>query len=129
MAEEEADQARQLHQLRLMGVGTLVSGMLVTVVGTGSSKPYGILIVTLGFLGISALVLEQTQGATTGISIGFLTGGVIVWLWPYIGTADTDYAFMGILLAVVGLLNVVAAPITLRLRRFGERLGNRTRGE
>lgn len=125
MADEED---RELRQLRLLGAGTLAGGLVVVAVAAASTRPYDILVVTLGFLGIASLVFEQTQGATVGVSIGFLTSGVVVWLWPYIGTADADFVFMGAMLAVVGIVNVVAAPVTLRLRQFGERLAGRSEG-
>lgn len=126
MADE--DEERQLHQLRLLGAGTLVGGLLVVAVATASTKPYNILVVTLAFVGIASLVFEKTQGATVGVSIGFLTSGIIVWLWPYISTADVDFVFTGMILSLVGVVNLVAAPVTLRLRQFGERLGGRSDG-
>lgn len=129
MADEDGNEERQLRQLRLLGAGTLIAGLLVVAVAATSSEPYDILIVTLGFLGVSALVFEQTQGATVGISLGLLTSGVVVWLWPHIGTADTEFAFVGAMLVAVGAVNVAAAPVALRLRRFGESLGQGGDGE
>lgn len=126
--EESAEEAAQLRQLRLLGVGTVASGLLVVGVDAASTKPHGILVYGLGALGIIALVLERTQSTPVGVSLGLLTGSVIVWLWPWISAGEFDLWFVGTMLVLVGLLNVVGSPVVLYMRRLGERLGERTGG-
>lgn len=121
----DTDEAVQLRQLRLLGAGTLAAGLLVVGVGTVSSRPHRVLVVGLAFLGVAALVFEGTQGATVGVSLGLLTAAAVVWLWPSVGSGETDFGFLGAMLVVVGLLNAVGAPVVVRLWQFGERLGER----
>lgn len=122
----EADDGKR--QLRLLGVGFVLSGV-VTAGLANASDPRGILVALLGFLGFAALVLEQTQGYTKGVSFGLLTGGMAVWAWPFIRTGDAGFAYLGTLMVVVGLVNVAFARVGLYFRRLGERLGERTTGE
>lgn len=115
------------RQLRLLGAGFVISGLLIYGL-SGAADPPGLLIPLLGFLGLAALVLQGTQGVTHGTSFGLFTGAVAVWLWPTLRTAGQGYDYLGLLVVAIGLLNVVLAPVGLYFRRLGERLGERTRG-
>jgi hypothetical protein len=116
------------RQLRLLGAGFVLSG-LVTLGLANASDPRGLLVAILGFLGFAALVLEQTQGYTMGVSIGLLSGGLAVWAWPIIRTGDAGFTYLGVLMIVVGLVNVVFARVGLYFRQLGQRLGERTTGK
>lgn len=116
------------RQLRLVGVGFVVAGLL-TLGLSNASDPRGLLVAILGFLGFAVLVLEATQGYTHGLSFGLLTGGIGVWLWPIIRATEAGFTYLGFLMVAVGLVNVLLAPIGLYFRRLGERLGGRTRDQ
>lgn len=128
-AGERASREAQIRQMRLLAAGTVGGGLLVAALGATSPDPYWLLVVLLGFLGVSALVLEWTQGAVVGVSLGFLTDGIIVFGWPYLGGRTTGFALLGGMLVVVGVLNAGAAPLTLRLRDYVERLARGKKGE
>lgn len=131
MSETEATDANGddgRRQLRLLGVGFVLSGVL-TLGLANATDPRGILVALLGFLGFAVLVLEGTQGYTKGVSFGLLTGGIGVWAWPFIRTGDQGFTYLGVLMIVVGLVNVVFARVGLYFRRLGERLGERTAGK
>ena len=112
------------RQLRLLGVGFVLAG-LVTLGLANASDPRGMLVALLGF---AALVLEKTQGYTAGVSFGLLTGGIAVWAWPLIRSGDAGFTYLGMLMVMVGLVNVVFARVGLYFRRLGERIGERTTG-
>jgi len=116
-----APKEAQIRQMRLLAAGTVAGGLLVAALGATSPDSYWLLVVLLGFLGLSALVLEWTQGSAVGVSLGFLTDGIVVFGWPYLGGETTGFALLGGMLVVVGVLNAGAAPLTLRLRDYGER--------
>jgi hypothetical protein len=130
MADDEptelTDEEAQRRQLRLLGTGTAVCGLVTILVAAVSTRPYGILVFGFGAIGVMTLVFERTQGARVGLSLGFLTASVIVWLWPILGEGSSDFTFLGVMLVLIGLLNIVATPIALYFRRLGERLGERT---
>lgn len=119
------DEAKR--QLRLLGVGFVVSG-LVTVGLADAADPGGILVPLLALLGITALVLEWTQGVTNGVSFGLLTGAVVVWLWPTLGAGDAGYDSLGTMVVAVGLVNVLFARVGVYFKRFGERLAGGSPG-
>lgn len=110
------------RQLRLLGAGFVLSGA-ITYLLAGATDPRGTVVLLLGFLGVAALVLEKTQGATVGVSMGLLSGGFGVWLWPYIRSGGAGYDYLGVLMVGVGLVNVLLAPVGLYFRRLGRRLG------
>lgn len=122
---ESDDEAKR--QLRLLGVGFVVSG-LVTIGLSNATDPGGILVPLLGFLGVTVLVLEWTQGVTHGVSVGLLTGALAAWLWPAIAAGDAGYGSLGTMVIAVGLVNVLLAPVGIYFRRFGERLAGETPG-
>lgn len=114
----EAD--RQQEQLRLVGVGIVLSGLLTVLVAWISTRPHGILVFGLAGLAIGWFVLEQVQGGATGLSLGLLTGSFGAWLWPQL--EGESYLFLGVLLVTVGALNTVLTPA---FHRFGARLAGR----
>ena len=126
MSDGEADdraldeEERTEKQLRLVGYGIAVSGVLTVIVGLASTRPHGILVFGLGALAIAMLVFERTQGGTVGLSLGFLTGSIGVWVWPHLDGGS--YPLLGVLLVAVGVLN---AELTPYFRRFGERMAER----
>lgn len=133
MSEEEAtgdppDDSEGKRQLRLLGLGFVLAGA-VTYALSNAADPRSLLVVLLGFLGLAALVLERTQGVTTGVSFGLLTGGLAVWGWPVLRTGTVGYDYLGVLMVGVGVINAVMAPIGIYFRRIGRRLGERTTGE
>ena len=114
------EQAHQEKQLRLVGYGIATSGVLTVLVGLVSTSPHGILVFGLGALALAMLVFERTQGGTIGLSLGFLTGSLGVWLWPHLDGGS--YSLLGLLLIAVGILNAELSPY---FRRFGERMAER----
>jgi hypothetical protein len=70
------------------------------------------------------MVFEYTEGRPVGLSLGFLTGGVIVWLLPVV-SPGASYAFTGVILVLFGLLNVVFPPFALFFQDIGRRLARR----
>jgi hypothetical protein len=127
MADEEGDpganrDAAQKRQLRRLGVSTVVSGLIVVGAAQVLTDPYEALVGGLGFLGIAVLVFEYTERLETGLSLGFITSGLIVWIYP-IFTNETDYQFTGILLVLLGIVNVLFPPFALFFQNLGKRLG------
>ena len=123
-SEEDEGDARQKRQLRRLGVSTAISGLLVVAAAQVFADPYEPLVGGLGFLGIAVLVFEYTEGMETGLSLGFITSGLIVWVYP-IFTSETDYLFTGVLLVLLGVVNVVFPPFALFFQNVGRRLGGR----
>jgi uncharacterized membrane protein HdeD (DUF308 family) len=126
MADDEADVEVDLkqRQMRLMGVGSVVAGLLFLAAATISETPYEPMVGILGFLGIAMMVFEYTENMQRGISLGFLVSGVLVWLYPVVvPTSQRSAIFLGALLAMAGVFNFFFAQFTDRLQRFGERLG------
>jgi uncharacterized membrane protein HdeD (DUF308 family) len=126
MADDEADVEVDLkrRQMRLMGVGSVIAGLLVLVAGLINEAPYEPLVGILGFLGIAAMVFEYTENIQRGISLGFLVSGVLVWLYPVVvPPSQASPVFLGALLAMAGVFNVVFGQFTDRLQEFGARLG------
>lgn len=124
---EDADEARrerQKRQIRLLGAGTAAGGLLV-VAASFTSLGRGALVPLFGFLGIAVLILERTQGTTSGASFGLLTAGLVLWLAGLLG--PTDLRALGGMLVLVGLVNVAATRVALYFRRLGEKAGERTR--
>lgn len=111
---------RQQKQLRLVGVGIVVSGLLTLVVAWISTRPHAILVFGLAGLAIGWFVLEQVQGGATGLSLGLLTGSFGAWLWPQL--EGESYLLLGVLLVAVGVLNAVLTP---EFHRLGARLADR----
>lgn len=111
---------RQQKQLRLVGAGIVVSGLLTLVVAWISTRPHAILVFGLAGLAIGWFVLEQVQGGATGLSLGLLTGSFGAWLWPQL--EGESYLLLGVLLVAVGVLNAVLTP---EFHRLGARLADR----
>ncbi len=120
MSEELTDSERRRRQTRLVSHGISASGFLILLVAFVSTRPHGILVFGLGGLAVAMLVFERTQGAAIGLSLGFLTGSLAVWLWPIVDGGS--YFALGVLLITVGIINIVLLPPFYRL---GERLADR----
>jgi uncharacterized membrane protein HdeD (DUF308 family) len=127
MAEDEVEVAvdPKRRQMRLMGVGSIVAGLVTVGAGAVSADPYGPLVGVFGFLGIAAMVFEYTEGIRRGVSMGFLVSGILVWLYPVVVPPSAGSpSFLGTLLTMAGVFNVGFAPLADRLRAFGARLGS-----
>lgn len=120
LSEEDA----QKRQLRLLGYGVILSGFVTLLVAYVSTQPHGILLFGLGGVAVATLVFEKTQGARVGLSLGFLTASIGVWLWPHL-EPDGSYYLLGLMLIAIGGLNVLLTPLSLYFRRLGERLAER----
>jgi hypothetical protein len=122
MSDDEGDTQsdRQRKQLRLVGYGITVAGVLTYLVASFSSRPYDILVYGLAGLAIAMLVFEKLEGGAMGISLGLLTGSFGVWLWPNVGGGD--FYVLGYMLVLAGLANALLTPY---FRDFGERLAKR----
>lgn len=122
MSEESgvSESERQREQLRLVGAGIVLSGLLTLLVAWISTRPHDILVFGLAGLAIAWFVLEQVQGSATGLSLGILTGSFGAWLWPELG--GESYLVLGALLVAVGVLNAVLTPA---FHGFGARLAGR----
>jgi len=114
----------QQRKLRLLGISTVASGLLAIGASRVFADPYDPLVFGLGFFAIATLALEYTESRPVGLSLGFLTGGVIVWLLPVV-SPEASYAFAGVVLVVFGLLNVVFPPFALFFSNLGRRLARR----
>jgi hypothetical protein len=121
--EGTTEDARR-RKLRLLGVSTVVSGLLAVGASRVFADPYDPLVFGLAFLAIATLAFEYTESRPVGLSLGFLTGGVIVWLLPVV-SPEASYAFTGVVLVVFGLLNVVFPPFALFFSNLGRRLARR----
>ncbi|MFB6205919.1 MAG: hypothetical protein ABEJ05_05255 [Haloglomus sp.] len=125
MADENADAEVDLkgRQMRLMGVGSAIAGLLVLAAGAVATAPYEPIVGVLGFLGIAAMVFEYTENVQRGVSIGILVSGVLVWLYPVlVPPSQGSPIFLGALLVAAGIFNYVFTDVTERFRQFGERL-------
>lgn len=117
---ELTDEEQQRKQLRRVGYGIAVSGLLVVLVALVSTRPFDILVYGLAGLAFATLVLEYTGDATPGLSLGFLAASFGVWMW---GSIDGGrFVVLGGLLVAVGLLNAALTPY---FRALGERLAGR----
>jgi len=126
MADDEADVEVDLkkRQMRLMGVGSVVAGLLVLGAASVWESPYEPMVGILGFLGIAAMVFEYTENAQRGVSLGFLVSGVLVWLYPVVvPPSQGSPLFLGALLAMAGVFNFVFGQFAGRLQEFGASLG------
>jgi hypothetical protein len=126
MADDEADVEVDLkkRQMRLMGVGSVVAGLLVLGAASVRESPYEPMVGILGFLGIAAMVFEYTENAQRGVSLGFLVSGVLVWLYPVVvPPSQGSPLFLGALLAMAGVFNFVFGQFAGRLQEFGASLG------
>lgn len=108
-------------RVRRLGYGLVSGGILTLGLAQTALPAVRTAAIVLGFLGISALVLERTQSATPGVGVGFLTAAVGAVIWPRLGL--TDVGQLGRVLVIAGAVNVVAAPLFARLQLAGERLG------
>lgn len=115
--EGDAQSDRQRKQLRLVGYGITIAGVLTYLVASFSTRPYDILVYGLAGLAIAMLVFEKLEGGAMGISLGLLTGSFGVWLWPNVGGGD--FYVLGYMLVLAGLANALLTPY---FRDFGERL-------
>ena len=120
----DASTDAQRRKLRLIGISTGLSGLLTVGASRVFADPYDPLVFGLGFLTIATMVFEYTEGRPVGLSLGFLTGGVIVWLLPVLSPA-ASYAFTGVILVLFGLLNVVFPPFAMFFSNLGRRLARR----
>lgn len=126
MADDEADVEVDLkkRQMRLMGVGSVISGLLVLGAAAVWESPYEPMVGILGFLGIAAMVFEYTENAQRGVSLGFLVSGVLVWLYPVVvPPSQGSPVFLGALLAMAGAFNFVFGQFADRIQAFGASLG------
>lgn len=110
----------QREQLRRIGYGITISGVLTYLVAYFSTRPYEILVFGLAAVAIALLVFEKIEGGTIGVSLGLLTGSFGVWLWPRI--EGGSFFVLGYMLVLAGLANVLLTPY---FRDIGERLGDR----
>jgi hypothetical protein len=118
---EESDESdRQRKQLRLVGYGITIAGVLTYLVAYFSTRPYEILVFGLAGLAIAMLVFEKLEGGAMGVSLGLLTGSFGVWLWPQL--VGGDIFVLGYMLVLAGLANVLLTPY---FRDIGERLADR----
>jgi hypothetical protein len=125
MSDDEVTADAKQRQLQLMGVGSIVAGLIVLAASTVSSAPYEPLVGVFGFLGIAAMVFEYTEGIQRGVSLGFLVSGVLVWLYPVVvPPSQASVGFLGALLTMAGVFNIGFSRISGRLQAFGARLGS-----
>jgi uncharacterized membrane protein HdeD (DUF308 family) len=125
MSDDEVTADAKQRQLQLMGVGSIVAGLIVLAASTVSSAPYEPLVGVFGFLGIAAMVFEYTEGVQRGVSLGFLVSGVLVWLYPVVvPPSQASVGFLGALLTMAGVFNIGFSRISGRLQAFGARLGS-----
>jgi uncharacterized membrane protein HdeD (DUF308 family) len=125
MSDDDVTADAKQRQLQLMGVGSIVAGLIVLAASTVSSAPYEPLVGVFGFLGIAAMVFEYTEGVQRGISLGFLVSGVLVWLYPVVvPSSQASVGFLGALLTMAGVFNIGFSRISGRLQAFGARLGS-----
>jgi hypothetical protein len=128
MSEDGEETATQKRQLRRLGATTAVGGLLTIAAAQVFVDPYEPLVGGLGFLAIATLVFEYTEGLQSGLSLGFITAGVIIWVYPILAS-PVDYTFAGVLLVLLGALNVVFPPFALFFQNLGRRLGGGGRGK
>ena len=126
MADEDGEETvdPQRRKLRLLGISTILSGLLTIGVARVLADPYDPLVFGLAFLTIATMVFEYTEDRPSGLSLGFLTGGVIVWLLPVL-SPEASFAFAGVILVLLGLLNVAFPPFALFFSDLGRRLARR----
>ncbi|MEF8843432.1 MAG: hypothetical protein V5A62_17705 [Haloarculaceae archaeon] len=128
MADEDGDgqatEESQRRKLRLLGTGTVLSGLLTVGASRVFADPYDPVVFGLAFLTVATMAFEYTEGRPAGLSLGFLTGGVIVWLLPVL-SPEASFAFTGAILVLFGLLNVVFPPFALFFSNLGRRLARR----
>jgi hypothetical protein len=122
MSDDEGDARSedQQKQLRRIGYGIVVSGVLTYLVTYFSTRPYRILVFGLAGLAVALLVFEKIEGGTMGVSLGLLTGSFGVWLWPQVDGGN--FYVLGYMLVLAGLANVLLMPY---FRDIGERLADR----
>jgi hypothetical protein len=118
--EGDAQSEDQQRQLRRIGYGIIVSGVLTYLVAYFSTRPYRILVFGLAGLAVALLVFEKIEGGGMGISLGLLTGSFGVWLWPQV--EGGNFYVLGYMLVLAGLANVLLMPY---FQEMGERLANR----
>jgi hypothetical protein len=118
--EGNARSEDQQKQLRRIGYGIVVSGVLTYLVTYFSTRPYRILVFGLAGLAVALLVFEKIEGGTMGVSLGLLTGSFGVWLWPQVDGGN--FYVLGYMLVLAGLANVLLMPY---FRDIGERLADR----
>lgn len=116
--------ASQRRKLRLLGTSTILSGFLTIGATRVFPDPYDALVFGLAFLTIATMVFEYTEGRPAGLSLGFLTGGVIIWLLPIL-SPQASFEFAGVVLVLLGLLNVVFPPFAMFFGDLGRRLARR----
>jgi hypothetical protein len=127
MAEEDPDPetaASQRRKLRLLGSSTILSGLITIGAAQVFPEPYDPVLFGLAFLTIATMVFEFTEGRPAGLSLGFLTGGVIIWLLPVL-SPQASFTFAGVVLVLLGLLNVVFPPFAMFFGDLGRRLARR----
>lgn len=115
---EEA--TRQRRQLRRVGYGIAVAGVLTGVVALGSTRPAPFVVYGLLGLAVAVFVLESLEFGASGTALGLLLGSFGGWLWPRV--EGGSYLSLGALLVVIGLVNAAVTPY---FRALGERLAER----
>lgn len=122
--EEAAVADAQRRKLRLVGISTVLSGLLTVGAARVFAEPYDPLVFGLGFITVATMVFEYTEDRPVGLSLGFLTGGVIVWLLPIL-SPDASFTFAGVVIVLFGLVNAVFPPFALFFSNLGRRLARR----
>lgn len=122
MSEEPSPEeaARQRKQLRRVGYGIAVAGVLAAFVALGSTNPGPIVVFGLLGLAVGVFVLESFEGGASGFSVGLLLGSFGGWLWPRV--EGESYLLLGVMLVIIGLVNAAVTPY---FRAVGERLAER----
>lgn len=113
---DEAEE-RQREQLRRVGYGIAVAGVLAALVALISTDPGPIVVYGLLAVAIGTFVLESIEGGASGLSLGLLVGSFGGWLWPKVDGGS--YLALGGTLVVVGLVNAAVTPY---FRELGKRL-------
>lgn len=122
MSEEASldEAAQQRKQLRRVGYGIAVGGLLTVLVALGSSRPRPIVVYGLLGVAVAVFVLEFLEVGASGTAVGLLLASIGGWIWPLLG--GESYRTLGVTLVIVGLVNAAVTPY---FRHLGERLAER----
>lgn len=122
MSEESSpeDAAPERTQLRRVGYGITVAGVIAALVALGSSRPGTIVVYGLLGFAVAVFVLESLERGASGFSVGLLMGAFGAWIWPHL--EGGSYLQLGVMLVVIGLVNAAVTPY---FQALGERLAER----